>query len=378
MHVVIDGRCIPNQLDGTGRSAINVIMSISDRKYGLSLTVLVRTDLSEKIRNKLGPNIEMVDIPYRHIHPYTVFGLGPIVDRFNADVFLSPFMFQPMRMKTPGIITIHDTMWFHRVWAQAQGKPLRMLAGKIYFRTLVEISVRNAFKIIVPSHSTLRDLARFWPGRESDCQVIYHGIDRCFSNNCEPSDINSRMAKFGLSEHGFFLHVSNGKPYKNTPRVIEAFAKIAPISELDLVIVGRRSAFTESIKRHSTVPGLSERIKFLGSVEDADVAALYRSATALIFPSLFEGFGLPVVEAMSCGCPVITSTRGSLGEISGHASVTVNPENVDEIAEAMISMEKDGQKRSEVVGKGLERSRCFCWEESGEKIVSLLKSVLSG
>jgi hypothetical protein len=95
MRVVIDGRCIPNQIDGTGRAAINMIRSISDRKHKLSLTVLVRTDLSEAIRDKLRGHAEMVDIPYRHIHPYTVFGLGPIVDKFEADLFSALSCFSP-------------------------------------------------------------------------------------------------------------------------------------------------------------------------------------------------------------------------------------------------------------------------------------------
>jgi glycosyltransferase involved in cell wall biosynthesis len=377
MRVVIDGRCIPNQIDGTGRAAINIIRSISDRKHKLSLTVLVRTDLSETIRDKLRGHAEMVDIPYRHIHPYTVFRLGPIVDKFEADLFFSPFMLQPLRMKTPGVITLHDTMWFDRAWTQAQGRPIRMLVGKIYFRTLVELSARRACKMIVPSYSTLNDLARFWPNRECDCRVIYHGIDKSFTSFPEERQVNEQIQKFGLTKHRFFLHVTNGKPYKNTPRVIEAFMKIAGTSEQNLVIVGRKSAFTDSIRRLSAVPGLGERINFLGSVEDEDVVALYRSATALIFPSLFEGFGLPIVEAMACGCPVITSTRGSLAEISGNASVIVDPENVDKISDAMITMEMDHSVRFSCIEKGLERSRHFSWDAAAEEIVSVFRGAVS-
>jgi glycosyltransferase involved in cell wall biosynthesis len=377
MRVVIDGRCIPNELDGTGRAAINIIRSVSNKKYDLSLTILIRTDLSEKIKNELGNNAELVNIPYRHIHPYTVFGLGKIVDGFEADLFFSPFMLQPIRMKTPAIITLHDTMWFDRVWTQAKGRRLRMLVGTIYFRTLVELSVRRASKIIVPSYSTLCDLARFWPHRKCDCQVIHHGIDQSFTSFVEASEVTSRIEKFGLSENGFFLHVTNGKPYKNTPRVIEAFRKIARTSSLSLAIIGRRSAFTASIKGLGDVPDLEQRIKFLGSVEDEDVLALYRSATALIFPSLFEGFGLPVVEAMACGCPVITSTRGSLGEISGNAALIVDPENIDQMSEAMITMEKDCSARISFIERGIERSRHFSWNESADKIVSVFKSAVS-
>jgi glycosyltransferase involved in cell wall biosynthesis len=252
-----------------------------------------------------------------------------------------------------------------------------MLVGKIYFRTLVELSARRACKIIVPSRSTLDDLARFWPNRECDCRVIHHGIDESFTTFAEERQVNELIQKFGLTKHGFFLHVTNGKPYKNTPRVIEAFMKIAGTSKQNLVIVGRKSAFTDSIRRLSAVPGLEERINFLGSVEDEDVVALYRSATALIFPSLFEGFGLPIVEAMACGCPVITSTRGSLAEISGNSSVIVDPENVDEISDAMITMEMDLSVRFSCIEKGLERSRHFSWDAAAEEIVSVFRGAVS-
>ncbi len=107
------------------------------------------------------------------------------------------------------------------------------------------------------------------------------------------------------------------------------------------------------------------------------MVALYRSATALIFPSLFEGFGLPVVEAMACGCPVITSTRGSLGEILGNAALIVDPENIDQMSEAMVTMEKDCSSRFSFIEKGLERSRHFSWNESADRIVSVFKSAVS-
>ena len=153
--------------------------------------------------------------------------------------------------------------------------------------------------------------------------------------------------------------------------------KIAGTSKQNLVIVGRKSAFTDSIRRLSAVPGLGERINFLGSVEDEDVVALYRSATALIFPSLFEGFGLPIVEAMACGWPVITSTRGSLAEISGNATVIVDPENVDEISDAMITMEMDHSVRFSCIEKGIERSRHFSWDVAAEEIVSVFRGAVS-
>jgi len=372
MKVVVDGRCIPNQLDGTGRVAINLIKALSNSDKNLDLQVLIRSDLSRIIRENLPGSIRVLNIPYRHIHPYTVFGLGKVVDKLGADVFYSPHMLQPLRMSTPGVITIHDTMWFDQTWMQAQGKRLRMVAGKFYFRSLVELSVRKANKIIVPSKSTCRDLSKFWPNRIKDCHVVYHGIDQSFMQAPNIQFAVNRLKHFGLAGKKFFLHITNGKPYKNTPRVIEAFSRVADSLDLSIAIVGRRSAFTDSILSLISTSLVKERVNFLGSVDDQDLAVLFHAARALIFPSLFEGFGLPVIEGMSCGCPVIASDKGSLGEVSGNCALSVNPESVEEISKAMLALEKDDSLRKFLIGRGLKRAGEFSWDKAATQIIEIL------
>jgi len=375
MKLIVDGRCIPNQLDGTGRVAINLIRALSDADQNLSLQVLIRSDLSKEIRRKIPDSIEVLDIPYRHIHPYTVFGLGKEIDKLGADIFYSPHMLQPILMKTPGVITIHDTMWFDQTWTQAQGKPLRMIAGKIYFRGLVELSVRKAHKIIVPSKSTCHDLSSFWPNRIKVCHVVYHGVDQLFRQSPDKQLAADKLNYCGLAGKKFFLHITNGKPYKNTPRVIEAFLNVADELDLSIAIVGRRSAFTDSILSLISASRTKERVKFLGSVDDQDLAVLFHAARGLIFPSLFEGFGLPVIEAMSCGCPVIASDKGSLGEVSGNCALTVNPESTEEISEAILALEKDDSLREFLIEKGLKRAGEFSWDKSATKIIKILHQV---
>ncbi len=376
MKIVVDGRCIPNQLDGTGRVAINVIKALSETKADLSLTLLIRSDLANKIRERLPQNIKIVDIPYRHIHPYTALKLGKVVDRLGADLFFSPHMLQPLFMRTPSVITLNDTMWFGDTSTQAQGRPLRMFAGKVYFRSLVELSVRKASRIIVPSESTYNDISRFWPNRIQDCSIILYGTDPMFAPADPESSNNDRIGRFGLNPTRFFLHVTNGKPYKNTPRVIEAFIKATGDSDLCLAIVGRTSVFTPDIQALVAGSSAEKRINFLGSVDDEDVVSLFQTARALIFPSLFEGFGLPVIEAMACGCPVITSTRGSLGQVAGNAAFIVNPESVDEISDAILRLENDEPLRQLLVKKGLERAQQFSWRKAALEMLNVFKQVV--
>ncbi|MGC8658117.1 MAG: glycosyltransferase family 4 protein [Desulfomonilaceae bacterium] len=376
MKIVVDGRCIPNQLDGTGRVALNVIRALSQVKSSISVTALIRSDLSDTIRQRLPESVPVVEIPYRHIHPFTALRLGPVVDALGPDLFFSPHMLQPLFMKTPSVITLNDTMWFGDTSTQAKGKPLRMLAGKVYFRSLVELSVRKASRIIVPSKSTYDDISRFWPGRTADFAMVLYGIDPMFAPAPQgPRDYDA-VSKLGLGHNGFFLHVSNGKPYKNTPRVIEAFVKVSRDSSLSLAIVGRRSVFTSEIESVIASSPVGKRIKFLGSVDDQTVVSLFQSARALIFPSLFEGFGLPVVEAMACGCPVITSTRGSLGQVAGNAAMIVDPEDVTQIADAMRKIEIDDLLRQSLIEKGLKRAEQFSWEKTASKMLDVFREVV--
>lgn len=376
MKIVVDGRCIPNQLDGAGRVAINVIKALSVIDRDISLTALIRSDLSDKIRSRFPQNISIVNVPYRHIHPYTVLKLGNVVDSLGADLFFSPHMLQPMFMKTPSVITLNDTMWFGDTSTQAQGRPLRMLAGKVYFRSLVELSVRKASRIIVPSESTYNDISRFWPNRIKDCSIILYGTDPMFAAADPESSNNDRILRFGLNPTKFFLHVTNGKPYKNTPRVIEAFIKATGNSDRCLAIVGRKSVFTPDIQALVAGSSAEKRINFLGSVHDEDVLSLFQTARALIFPSLFEGFGLPVIEAMACGCPVITSSRGSLGQVAGNAALIVNPESVDEISDAILVLENDEPLRQSLIKKGFERAKQFSWEKAALEMLNVFEQVL--
>lgn len=376
MRIVIDGRCILNQLDGTGRFAINVINELPKADPDLSLIALIRSDVSHNIRNKIPESVQFVNIQYSHIHPYTAFCLGNLVDSLESDLFLSLHMLQPLMMNTPSVTTVHDTMWLNKTWTQAQGKPLRRLAGKLYFQSLVELSTRKARKIIVPSKSTYKDVSEVWPDRCNDFHVVYPGIDPLFLETDNRLQACERINRLGLSGNNFFLHISNGKPYKNTPRVIEAFVNIAGSSNAKLAIVGSKSVFTASIQSLIGETGVAERIKFLGSVDDEDVAALFRRSTALVFPSLFEGFGLPVIEAMASRCPVITSTRGSLAEVSGDSALIVNPENVDEIANAMVRLENDDSLRQSLIKTGFQRAQRFSWTKAAMEILKVSKLAL--
>src|SRR5205085_12488654 len=158
----------------------------------------------------------------------------------------------------------------------------------------------------------------------------------------------------------YSLYVGNLEPRKNLERLIEAFARV-PAKDHQLVIVGNRWYHGAVAEQKARSLGLNGRVKFLGYVPREDLPAIFSGATALVYPSLLEGFGLPIVEAMACGAPVITSNNSSMKEVAADAALLVDPRNVNEITEALTRMAEDGALREALSRKGLKRAAEFCW-----------------
>lgn len=376
MRAVFDGRAILNELDGTGRYSLNVLSELAAMLGKATLIVLIRQDLDRRSRALLPAGVQPVEIPYRHVSPRTLVQLGARVDSLEADLFHSPFMLLPLLMRTPGIITIHDAMWWKHPRLQAKQDPLRIAAGWLYYRTAVHMCVAKSRRIITVSEASKRDIAECWPNAMSKLEVVSEGVDRCFLTATGPEEGVDPLRRLNVETNRFFLHITNARPYKNTTGLLEAFAEVVDRCNHELVIVGNlgrfRSRVTETIKELR----LENRTRVAGSVTDEDVVVLMRNATCLAFPSLFEGFGLPVAEAMACGCPVLTSDRGALAEVAGDAAVIVDPTDVGSIAEGLLRLAGDSNLREDLRRRGLARAGRFTWSAVASRIVGIYDDVL--
>ena len=173
----------------------------------------------------------------------------------------------------------------------------------------------------------------------------------------------------------YILFVGTLQPRKNIVRLIEAFSKIHHQQQLNLVIVGKKGWMYEEILEAPKQYGIENQIKFLEFVPDEDLSLLYKNALCFVLPSLYEGFGLPVLEAMTQGCPVITSNVSSLPEAGGDAALYVNPEDVDEIAAKMQSLVKDEELRKTLIEKGYKQVKKFSWEKAARETLKVLEEV---
>lgn len=263
----------------------------------------------------------------------------------------------------PLVASIHDLAPFH-----VQGK--YDIARMFYGRVVVKQLAQRQDRIIAISESTAQDVRRFFRVPSDRITVIHNGIDHTRFHAGSTEQAKAFMAERHSISEPFFLYVARLEhPAKNHVRLIQAFEQFKKhnAQHWSLVFGGSDWHGAEVIHQAIRKSPVRADIHSLGFIPDEDLSKLYRAAGALVYPSLFEGFGLPPVEAMACGCPVISSTCGSLGEVIGTAAAIVNPEDVSDIANAMKRMADDENYRESLRRAGLEQARQFDWRITATK-----------
>jgi glycosyltransferase involved in cell wall biosynthesis len=295
--------------------------------------------------------------------------LGLSMDRFFAgvDLFHATEHLLPRFSSVRTVFTLHDLIFlFH----PETHKPL----NRWFLTLMMPRFLRAADAVIAVSECTKRDAIRFYRIPEEKITVIYEGVNPRF-RPASPETIAAVRARYNLPEH-FILYVGTIEPRKNLTALLEAFHHLLATHDLRLVIVGKKGWLYEGFFRRLRELGLGDRVIFTGYVPDEDLPAIYSAADLFVFPSLYEGFGLPVLEAMACGTPVICSNTSSLPEVAGDAAFLVDPTDVCSLAGAMEQALTDEHLRSELMAKGLERARWFTWEKAAAKTLEVYRGVL--
>ena len=273
-------------------------------------------------------------------------------------VFFSPGYNAPLFARQPFVFTVHDLNHMDRPENSSALK-------RFYYRTLLRPACHRAAAVLTVSQFSKQRLMD-WAGLRAE-QVfnVGNGVDAAFSPTGP------------LHEPGFpyLLIVGNRKGHKNEHRAVAAFAQAAIDPAVHLLFTGLPSAdLLACLAQH----GVAQRAHFAGHVHERDLPALYRGATALLFPSLYEGFGLPVVEAFACGVPVITSNTTSLPEVAGKAALLVDPLSVGEMAQAIASVVTDESLRATLRERGLARAALFQWPLVARRVQAVLQAVAAG
>jgi glycosyltransferase involved in cell wall biosynthesis len=366
LRIVIDARKLHDF--GIGTYIRNLLKQLA-RLDGETEYVLLCHPRDTNVAGALGPNFRAVAETSR---PYSVaeqIGIPLAVWRERADLFHSPHYVLPPLVPCRSVVTIHDCI--HLMFPQY----LPNRVAHAYARASMWAATRRSDRILTVSETSKHDILRFFRVPADKIAVIYNGIDDRFTHEPPPEEIARVRERYQLN-HPFVLYAGNIKPHKNLVRTIDAFQMVREeIADLTLLIIGdeisKYTALRRAVHRHQ----LHKYVRFLGFVPDETLAVLYRLADVFVFPSLYEGFGLPPLEAMASGTPVVTSNVSSLPEVTGDAALLVDPYDVGAIAEGMRRVLTDSRLRSELRARGLRRAREYSWEVSVKKIRDIYDEV---
>lgn len=288
---------------------------------------------------------------------WTQFKLAQIYEQFKASLLFSPLPEAPLYRNHRFVVMVHDLIPLRFPNPYSPLTP--------YFRYYIPQVLQQATHIVCNSQATARDITKFFGISASKIAPIPLAYDA----------IHFRPLNLPQPSHPYFIYLGRPNPYKNLPRVIEAFSKLSNREEYQLWIAGPSDRrHTPKLQIQVKELGLMSQVKFLDYVPYKQLPVILNQALALVFPSLWEGFGLPVLEAMGCGVPVITSNLSSLPEVTADAAILVNPYQTGEITAAMTAIAEDSQLRSRLSFLSLQRAKQFSWEKTGQATLEILRT----
>lgn len=282
------------------------------------------------------------------------------------DVFFSPAHYAPRFCPCPTVVTIHDVAYIHY--------PGEFLKRDLFQLThWTRYSIKNASKIISVSKTTKKDIMSQYKVPESKIEVIYNGFEKNTSSKAHSLSSLSKRYRFSPP---YVLYVGTLQPRKNIVTLIKSFAffnKKHP--EYSLVIVGKKGWLFDEIFKEARDPYVNNKIIFTGYVSDEELAILYKNANTFVLPSLYEGFGLPLLEAMSFGTPVISSFSSSLPEIGSEACLYFDPQDPTDLLDKLELLTGSGELQKKLVAEGKKRVASFSWDTSAKETLQVLTSI---
>ncbi len=293
------------------------------------------------------------------------------ISRSRLDLYHATHYVLPAIVPCPTVVTIHDII--HLLYPGF----LPSRAASLYAQRMFRHSVSRADRIIAVSQNTSSDVLDYFDVPAEKIQVVYNGVEDRFRKLLSAEELSARLEDVGVRQP-YLLFVGNPKPHKNLDRVIKAYARARSRAgfEAPLVCVGARPGSDFKVERRARQLGVGDHVQLVGHVPASALPALYQGASLFLYPTLYEGFGLPVVEAMASRTPVITSNTSSLNEIARGYAEVVNPLEVEEIATAIERCMKDRDHARQLADRAASRAAGFQWQTAAESTLAIYRDVL--
>ncbi len=366
LKVVLDGRKLTDFGIGT---YVRALLRGLDTRSDVNLTVLTRSGHEERVA-ALAPGARIITTSARG------YGIGEHVQlpaalwRERVDLVHFPHYVAPRLVPKPSVVTIHDLI---QLFYPPENRPH---LSRLYLRLMISSSLRRARRVITVSRSSRRDLVNLFSADRQRITVIANGVDPILAQRPEKEVLEKLKAHHGLRSP-LILVVANDKPHKNLDLVLRAYHLAVRERRIPGQLVFLGGADSKSrLKERAERLGLGNRVRLLGRVRRDDLHALYHVAAVLLHVSLYEGFGLPVLEAMCAGLPVVTSNLGAMSELGEGAARLVNPLEVDEVAEALERVLVDDPLRRRMIDAGRKKADSMSWDRTVEETVAVYRLAL--
>jgi len=364
-HIGIDARLVHYRVGGTSRYIREIVSAFEELQPAHRITILQ----SRKSSTRLSKRFSSAKTWTPPHHAWERQALSLELWRHRFDLLHSPDFIAPIRGARRHIITVHDLSFIHY--------PEYLTAdSRRYYDGQIRESVKRADHILSVSQATKQDLIDILDVPAEKISVRLHGVDESFKPL--PRRLTAPIIReLGLPSE-FVLFVGTLEPRKNLVGLARAYRdlKLELPDAPKLVLVGRAGWHYEKLMADLASVGLADDMIVKQGVSDAQLPALYNHALALVTPSFYEGFGLPALEAMACGAPVITSNLSSLPEVGGSAALLVDPQDTDAISDAILKLETDDARRSQLIEAGYWQAKKFTWERAGRQLKSIYADML--
>jgi len=377
VNIAVNGLLLKKENSGVGQTIYGLLNRIAydikdDHKHRYTFIVGKEFSLGHKhprfrvIETGIDPDKRLRRILWENFFMHFVLKANGI------DLYHSPGYVLPLFFSVPSIVTIHDIIALR--FPQYCRK-----SNVMYYKIFLPYAVGKAERVITISKTVKEELVRYLRVPEEKISVIYPGIDNSFRPVTNSETLSEVRTRYNVPEK-FILFVGNLEPKKNLKRLLDAFCKMKALREINhkLVITGKKGWKYKDIFKTVQNSGLTDDVIFTGYCRLDDLPALYSMADLFTFPSLYEGFGIPPLEAMACGTPVLASDRGALPETTGGCALLINPEDIDDIVRGMITLLFNGNMRKSCVHKGRKWAGCFTWERATKETLKVYEEVLYG
>jgi glycosyltransferase involved in cell wall biosynthesis len=301
--------------------------------------------------------------------PWEQFVAPLLLRRSKADLFHGVHSVVPLATATRTVVTVHDLAFIRFT------QTFRAY-NRTYLDFATRLSVRRAARVLVVSEHTKREVVGML-GVPAERVIVTPNAVRDHFRPPEPAALAAFRVKKGLPER-FVLYVGTLEPRKNLTTLLEAYAEVARTHDVPLIVGGGKGWLYDAVFQRLEELGLKERVQFAGYIEEEELPLWYAAATVFVFPSIYEGFGMPPLEAMACGTPVITSNSSSLPEVVGDAGITLPPHDPAGFAEALDRVLRDADLRQDLRERGLVQATRFSWRTTAERTLAAYRAVVAG